>query len=151
MSARQVQEMQYVQQNEGWDAADRTGCDGQEHSAINIEVADGTVSSVRRGGPGINQRGIKDRPTCYLPALVLDFLFSVIASCFFITIIQLLFPSTVSNYQHLTDVRSKLGPGPLELRFCCFAVISNIINRVLWISEEMSGRGPPVVWNKLTH
>lgn len=42
---------------------------------INIEVADDTVSSVQRGEPGINQRGIEDCPMCYRSTLALDYTF----------------------------------------------------------------------------
>lgn len=79
----------YVQQTEGPKTPNINTFDGQEvnlctlspgETPINVEVADGTVFST--GGPGINQRGIKDCLTCYRSPLVLDFLFSVIALCF---------------------------------------------------------------------
>lgn len=134
--------MQYLQQNEGWKTADINGFDGQEvnlctlspgETPINIEVADGTVSSVQRGGPGINQRGIKDCPMCYRSPLVLDFLFSVIALCFHqASVIQLHFPGTVSNYQHLSGAQQIMFYSPLELGFCYVLLLSPTLLTKSW-------------------
>lgn len=54
-----------------WPSTGPDSCNPAE-TPINIEVADDTVSSVQRRGPGINQRGIKDCPMCYRSPLVLD-------------------------------------------------------------------------------